>query len=162
MSDYNLSQLKVLIADDSKLMRQLVRSLLEVVGISRFAEASDGNKAWDQAVTFNPDLVVTDWNMPPTSGLDFVRRLRMDRLSANPYVPVIMITGYCEEYRVVEARDTGITEFIAKPLTANALYDRLRAVVEDSRQFVKAPGYFGPDRRRGRREAFTGVERRAA
>ncbi len=162
MADYDYSALKVLIADDSPLMRQVLRGMLEMIGVRRFAAASDADSALDQIQRFNPDLIITDWNMPPTDGLGMVRKLRTDPSTPNPFVPVIMVTGYTEEHRVLEARDGGITEFLAKPVTAAALYERLRAVVEDHRNWVRCSGFIGPDRRRGRREAFRGPERRAS
>src|SRR5260221_6065361 len=137
MADYNYSSLRVLIVDDSDLMRQVLRGLLEIVGIRRFAAASDANSALNQVIQFQPDLIISDWNMPPTSGLDLVRRIRTDPQIPNPFVPIIMVTGYTEEHRVMEARDGGVTEFLAKPVTAAALFDRVRAVVDDRRDRVR-------------------------
>jgi two-component system, chemotaxis family, chemotaxis protein CheY len=161
MDNYNYSHLKVLIADDSDLMRDLLRGLLEMAGVRRFMTATDAEMALDQLKRFDPDLVVTDWNMPPTSGLEFVRRVRHSTDLPNPYVPIIMVTGYTEEYRVREARDAGVSEFLAKPVTAAAFFDRLRAVVEDQRNFVRSARFAGPDRRRGRRGQYMGTDRRA-
>jgi two-component system chemotaxis response regulator CheY len=73
---YDLSLLKVLVVDDSMLTRDLLRSLLEIVRITRVRTAADADQAWDFLKSFDPDLVITDWNMPPTSGLDFVRKVR--------------------------------------------------------------------------------------
>lgn len=156
---FNYGQLKVLLADDSRQMRGLVRTFLEALNIKKVEVASDADEAWEILKRFNPDLIISDWNMPPTSGLDFVRRIRADKNSPNPYVPVIMITAYTEEYRVLEARDASVTEFLAKPVTAKGVYDRIKSVVEDTRNFVRTETYFGPDRRRGRR-TYDGPDRR--
>lgn len=82
-------------------------------------------------VEFDLDLIITDWNMPPTDGLEFVKRIRMSTDSPNPYVPIIMLTGYTELYRVKQARNAGISAFPAKPLCAQALYKSVTSVVDD-------------------------------
>src|SRR6185436_8595600 len=64
------------------------------------------------------------------------------------YVPIIMLTGHSEKKRVTAARDAGITEFLAKPISAKGLYERIVNVVASPRPFIKTKTYFGPDRRR--------------
>ena len=157
---YNYSKLKVLIADDSEFMRKLIRELIDVLHISNVRVAEDAAKAWGILHEFAPDLIFTDWNMPPTSGLDFVRRVRNDKSVPNPFVPIIMVTGYREVSRVREARDAGVNELIIKPLTTSVLFDRIQSCVEDTRNFIRTDDFFGPDRRRGKRPPYQGVERR--
>jgi two-component system, chemotaxis family, chemotaxis protein CheY len=72
-----------------------------------------------------------------------------------------MMTGHSEKSRVTEARDAGVTEFVVKPITAKAIFDRLNAVIFKPRPFVKTEGYFGPDRRRTDARGFKGPYRRA-
>jgi len=90
-----------------------------------------------------------------------VRLVRTGEDSPNPFVPVIMLTGHTETSRVVEARDAGVNEFLAKPISANGLYRRIRAIIENPRLYIKNKGYFGPDRRRRQVENFP-MERRKA
>ena len=59
-----------------------------------------------------------------------------------------MLTGHSEKKRVTAARDAGVTEFLAKPISAKALYQRIVNVVANPRPFIKTKTYFGPDRRR--------------
>jgi len=92
-------------------------------------------------------------------GLELVRRLRMGEGSANPFVPVIMISGYAESRLLAAARDVGINEFMAKPISARALMTRVLSVLQTPRSFVRTAGYFGPDRRR-RPMLHNGPERR--
>jgi DNA-binding response OmpR family regulator len=75
-------------------------------------------------------------------------------------VPIIMITGHTEKYRVEEARDAGVTEFLAKPITAHNLFARIAEIVERPRAFVRCTDYFGPDRRRRPAEDYAGPWRR--
>ena len=80
--------------------------------------------------------------------------------NANPYVPIIMLTGHSDKKRVMAARDSGVTEFLAKPISANALYQRILNVVANPRPFIKTKTYFAPDRRRLANPNYVGVERR--
>jgi two-component system chemotaxis response regulator CheY len=105
--------------------------------------------------------VITDLAMQPLDGIDFVRLLRNSPDSPNPMIPVIMITGHATQRRVAEARDAGVTEFLAKPLTARGVIERISQVVDHARGFVRAEGYFGPDRRRRADPQYAGPPRRA-
>jgi len=97
--------------------------------------------------------------MEPMDGLEFTRAVRMDPTSPNPFIPIIMLTGHTEMHRIVEARDAGVTEFLAKPVTANGVYARIKSVVENPRPFIKTDRYLGPSRRR-RQQDIGGANRR--
>jgi PleD family two-component response regulator len=157
---YNYSKLKVLIADDSEFMRKLIRELIDILHISDVRVVENAERAWKVLHEYAPDLIFTDWNMPPTDGLDFVRRVRSEASVPNPFVPIIMVTGYRELTRIREARDAGVNELIIKPLTTSVLFDRIQSVVEDNRPFIRTDSFFGPDRRRGKRPPYQGIERR--
>ena len=77
------------------------------------------------------DVLIVDWHMEPLDGLDFVRLVRTAKDSANSYVPIIMLTGYTEYRRVTDARDAGVNEFLAKPISAGALYLRFASIVDN-------------------------------
>ncbi len=159
---YNLEGLRVLVCDDSRQIRSLITSFLNGFGVKSIDDAMDADEAFERMVEFDPDLIITDWNMPPTDGLEFVKRVRISEDSPNPYVPIIMLTGYTELYRVKQARDAGISAFLAKPLSAQALYKRVTSVVDDQRPFVRNDLYFGPCRRTNPRSNYMGGERRKA
>ena len=93
-------------------------------------------------------MIIADWHMEPLDGLDFVRLVRTAKDSPNPYVPIIMLTGHTEYQRVCEARDAGVNEFLAKPISAKALYMRFASIIDNPRPFIRTKTYFGPDRRR--------------
>jgi len=161
MSGYDFENLSVLVCDDSHQIRSLLKTFLNGFGIKNITEAADSDRAFEELITFDPDLVITDWNMPPTSGLDFVKRIRLSDESINPYVPIIMLTGYTELHRVKQARDAGITSFLAKPLSAMSLYKRMMSIVDDRRPFVRNEEFFGPDRRTNRNGDAPREERRS-
>ena len=161
MSGYDFEGMKVLVVDDSRQMRTLLASFLAGFGVKDVFQAIDADSGFEELKAIDPDIVITDWRMPPTDGLDLVARIRNDPESPNPYLPVIMLTGFTELQRVKQARDAGVTAFLAKPISAAALYKRLCNVVEDRRPFVRVGGFFGPDRRAKKREdPYMGQERR--
>ena len=162
MADYNLSRLNFLIVDDNKHMRALVKSILHALGVKSILEAGDGADAFKELRHFPADVIICDWSMQPLDGLDFVRMVRTGTDSPNPFVPIIMLTGHTEMHRVMEARDSGVHEFLAKPISAKGIYSRIRTIIENPRPFIRAGIYFGPDRRRKENPNYNGPERRKA
>jgi DNA-binding response OmpR family regulator len=71
-----------------------------------------------------------------------------------------MLTGHSEKRRVMTARDAGVTEFLAKPISAKGLYQRILNVVVSPRPFIRTKSYFGPDRRRNTTNTYIGIDRR--
>ncbi|MGY8961106.1 MAG: response regulator [Alphaproteobacteria bacterium] len=157
---YNLELLNVLLVEDDQAMRALVCDILLAFHIQNVATATDGSRAYAELLHFPADFVITDWSMEPLDGIEFTKMVRTAPDSPNPFVPVIMLTAHTQRQRIMEARDCGVTEFLAKPVTVNSLYTRIVGIIEDPRPFVRTPSYFGPDRRRVSRE-FMGADRRA-
>ncbi|MBI1327937.1 MAG: response regulator [Alphaproteobacteria bacterium] len=151
---YNLANISILIVDDNKPMLDLTRSILHTMGVGHVYVARDGNEGFQQFCQHKPDVVFVDWVMEPMDGIEFVKMIRKDSRSPDPYVPVVMMTGFTEKWRVIHARDCGITEYLMKPFTAFDIFKRLVQVIEKPRQFVQANGFFGPDRRRKKTHAF--------
>jgi two-component system chemotaxis response regulator CheY len=156
----DLTRLRFLVIDDNAHMRRILRMLLHSYGAREVYEAEDGAAGLDAFNHYLPDIVITDWVMPIFDGLEVTRIIRQDGTNANPYVPIIMLTGYSEKRRVVAARDAGVTEFLAKPISSQALYQRILSVVASPRPFIKAKNYFGPDRRRNVNPNYLGPQRR--
>jgi two-component system chemotaxis response regulator CheY len=152
--------LKILVVDDNHHMRVLVAEILKAVGVRHIFEASDGAQALQMMKNQAIDIIMTDLSMQPLDGIDFVRLLRRSPDSPNQMCPVIMITGHSTMTRVQEARNAGVNEFLAKPLTARGVIERISQVVEHPRPFVKTESYFGPDRRRRADPNFRGPFRR--
>tara|TARA_B100000676_G_C17947671_1_gene770170 strand:+ start:704 stop:1222 length:519 start_codon:yes stop_codon:yes gene_type:complete len=149
MDNYDFSELTGLVVDDSRFMRQCLEQLLRALSVGEVITAQNGFEAYDQCARHNPDFVFTDWDMEFQDGPTFVKRIRTDPESPNPFMPVIMLTGYAEHRRVLQARDFGVTEFVVKPISAGVVYKRLVALVDQPRPFVNSgAGYFGPCRRR--------------
>lgn len=153
------SDLTVLVVEDNQHFRLLIRTVLRSLGIRRIEEAADGAGGRERIKGLMPDLVIVDWRMEPVNGIEFVRWLRKDAASPNPYVPIVMISGYAETGLMTEAREAGVNEFMAKPISARMLLSRVVGVLLRPRPFVRAPGYFGPDRRQ-RPAEHSGSDRR--
>jgi len=157
--DFN--RLRLLIVEDNPYMRRIIRTLLNGFGARDVIEADDGIKGLDTFTHHAPDIVLIDWEMPECDGLRLTQMIRQSDATANPFVPIIMITGHTEKHRVEAARDAGVTELLAKPVTAGHLFARIAEIVERPRAFVRTEAYFGPDRRRHRAEGYPGPWRRA-
>ncbi len=143
-------------------MLEITKSLLTTFGVGHVVGAQNGEMGYRRFCEYNNDIVIADWMMRPMDGISFTRQVRNDPKSPNPYVPVILMTGFSEKRRVIQARDAGVTEFLVKPFNARDLYKRIVQVIERPRQFVRAPDFFGPDRRRkiAAGEQYTGPFRR--
>ena len=148
MSGAGFEHIRALIVEDNAHMRSLLRALLNSIGVKDIAEAANGQAAIEVLRERKSDLVLSDLAMKPMDGLEFTRYVRTHEHSPNPFVPIIMISGHTERYRVEAARDAGVTEFLAKPITAHTLFSRIAEIVERPRAFVRCGSYFGPDRRR--------------
>ncbi|MBR7158903.1 MAG: response regulator [Alphaproteobacteria bacterium] len=156
---YNFDKITAVIAEDNPHMRYLIKGILQAFGCKSIKEASNGQEAMQIINSSSADILICDWNMEPVNGIELVKAVRNTESSPNPFMPIIMLTGYSQHKRVIEARDAGVDEFVAKPISAKILYEHLKSVIEHPRSYVRSPTYFGPDRRR-RQIPFNGEDRR--
>lgn len=157
---YQMHRISVLVVEDNLPMLEITKSLLQAFGVGNVIGAQNGEAGFEKFREFNPDIVIADWMMKPMDGISFTRRIRNDPHSPNQFVPVILMTGFSERRRVLQARDAGVTEFLVKPFNARDLYKRIAQVIERPRQFVRSEDFFGPDRRRKAESMYTGPRRR--
>jgi two-component system, chemotaxis family, chemotaxis protein CheY len=155
-----LAEIPVLIADPDKHVANLVRDVMKSVGFFNIHVVKDGAEALRVIESEGIELVIVDWQLNGMNGLDMLKHLRGDEESPNRFLPVIMLTGRAERRDIETARDTGVTEYLAKPFTAKALFERVVQVIENPRSFILAKNYKGPDRRRRTMEAEPPKERR--
>ncbi len=155
-----LGGFSVLVVDDNHLIRELVRAVLLRLGFGTIHSAESGKRAIEVLRMEEIDFVISDWRMPEMDGIDLVRHVRTSEKSANPVVPIIMLSGAAEAHEVMEARDAGVTEFLVKPFTIKELCTRIDEVIERPREFVLAGSYQGPSRRRRQADAPEEGERR--
>ena len=170
-----LSRLRVLVVDDSAWFRNMMAELLRQLGVGAVVSARDGAEAVallrvtaaHRDGTPEPrdapwiDLVLSDDIMSPVDGAMLLRWVRQGADCPDRFLPFVMVSAAAEPERIRAARDIGVTEFLAKPVTVGAVADKLAAIIEQPRPFVCSKSYFGPDRRR-HRVARPGRERRRA
>jgi two-component system, chemotaxis family, chemotaxis protein CheY len=142
-----LKQFSVLIVEDDRQMQKLVHDVLSKLGFGHIYKALGGREALSMLDRTPIDFVLCDWRMPEMDGIEFTKIVRG---SEKPYalVPIIMLTGNAELHHVFEARDAGVNEYLIKPFTVKDLCNRLKEIIEHPREFVLAPEYKGPSRRR--------------
>lgn len=155
---YQFKNISVLVVDSQPAIVELIRDVLIMFGVKNVKSYTDGVHAMKALETMTPDLMIIDWDLETMSGIEFTRSVRHDPKSS--YVPIIFMTALSSSKRVEEARDSGITEFLRKPFTAEALYKRIEAIVEKPRAFVHSDNFIGPDRRRKSLPDYKGPDRR--
>lgn len=143
-------------------MKTMISEILRAVGVREVVTASDGAEGIQAFRNHNIDVVMTDLVMAPIDGVEFARMIRRLPDSNHAMTPIIMVTGQLTVTKINEARNAGVNEFIAKPITARAIVERLFQTVQHPRQFIRTDDYFGPDRRRRQDPDYHGPMRRAA
>jgi CheY-like chemotaxis protein len=156
-----LSNLRFLMVDDNQHMRAIVGAILKGVGVKHFREAMDGAEALQALREGMIDIAIVDFKMSPLDGVQFTQLVRNSPDSVDPFLPIIMLTGFAERHRVFEARDAGVTEMVVKPVTARSLLDRINTVIFKPRPFIRSGDYFGPCRRRRAEPTYEGPFRRS-
>jgi DNA-binding response OmpR family regulator len=162
ISNYDLQQLRIMAVDDNRHMSQLLGAILRGLGIQYFEAYNDAAKAYRAIGEFRPDIVFLDWDMPKLDGAAFADRVRRDPGSPNHFLPIVVISAFGDREHVTRARDAGVHEFLVKPVSGRGVYDRIVSIIERPREFVRAPKYVGPCRRRHKEAIYRGVERRSA
>lgn len=160
MSFYDLRKVTVLIVEDSGFMAKLLKTILRGLAVGTVHECLRPAEVLDYVREFQPDIIFLDKDMPQLDGLAVAREIRRNEESPNPFMPIIMVTAHTKKVDVMAARDAGVTEFLAKPVSAKSVYDHLAACIEAPRPFVKTKGFHGPDRRRHASEGYDGPDRR--
>ena len=145
---FDFTKLQVMVVEDSHPMRHLVRNVLEALEIKNIVEAANGQEGFDKIVEINPDIIIIDWDMEPIDGIELTQMIRKSPMSPNRLVPIIFLTGYSSAKKVMQARDSGVTEFVVKPFSASDIAKRIAYVINRPRDFIDCETYFGPDRRR--------------
>lgn len=119
--------MQILVVDDFKTMLKIIESLLKQLGFKNIDEAMDGKEALEKMKSKRYDLILSDWNMEPMSGLDLLKSIR-----GNPdtkKLPVILITAESKVENIMAAKQAGVNNYIVKPFNAVTLKEKLTAVL---------------------------------
>jgi two-component system chemotaxis response regulator CheY len=119
--------MKILIVDDFPTMRRFVKTLMRQNGYTNFVEAENGAQGL-KALEANPDIefIVSDWNMPQMSGLEFLKAVRSDQKFSQ--LPFLMVTAETEKDQIIEAVRNGVSSYIVKPFTGATLQEKLTKI----------------------------------
>lgn len=119
----------ILVVDDEPAIRDMISTALDVAGYDCL-QAENAQQAHGMIIDEQPDLVLLDWMMPETSGIELIRRLQRDDLTKK--VPVIMLTAKAAEDNMVQGLESGADDYITKPFSPRALVARISAVLRRS------------------------------
>ncbi len=122
--------LKILIVDDSATMRRIVLNALKEGGYTDIIEASDGKDALEKLMTDKIDFIITDWNMPNMSGLEFTRAVRSE--TDIQHIPILMVTTRGVKQDIVEALQARVNNYIIKPFTPQVLKDKIEQILRNA------------------------------
>ena len=120
-------KMPILIVDDYKTMLRIVRNLLKRVGFENVDEAAGGTEALNKMKEKKYGLVISEWNMEPVNGLDFLKQVRGDGSTKD--TPFIMITAESTAQNVIATKEAGMSNYIVKPFNAETLKQKLTAVL---------------------------------
>jgi two-component system chemotaxis response regulator CheY len=119
--------MKILVVDDYPTMRRIVRNLLDQIGFKEVEEAGNGVEALEKIKVSKYDMVISDWNMEPMTGLELLKHVRAD--AALSKTPFIMVTAESKTENVIAAKQAGASQYIVKPFTAETLKAKIASVV---------------------------------
>jgi two-component system chemotaxis response regulator CheY len=117
---------KILIVDDMLTMRKIEAKILRDMGYTDITQAVDGNDAWEKAKEGQFGLIISDWNMPNCTGIEFLKRIRGDQKTAK--TPFLLVTAEAEQHQIVEAVQSGVDQYLVKPFTMDSIKAKLLAV----------------------------------
>ncbi len=123
-----MSDKKILVVDDSNVMRQIIKNNLKQLGFQpdNIAEAEDGAAGLKSLEANMVDLVISDWNMPKMTGIEFLKAVRAN--AGLKAVPFMMVTSETEKEKIMEAVQAGVNQYIVKPFNANQLEEKIKAI----------------------------------
>lgn len=122
--------MNVLIVDDYSTMLRIIKNLLKQLGFNNVDEATDGSMALEKVKSKEYGLVISDWNMEPMTGLEFLKKVRASTESYSK-VPFIMVTAESKTENVIAAKQAGVNNYIVKPFNAETLKTKISAVLGD-------------------------------
>jgi two-component system chemotaxis response regulator CheY len=118
--------MKILIVDDFATMRRIMKNILKQIGFTNIIEADDGTTALAELQKSSVDLIISDWNMPKMTGLDLLKAVRSTPNLKD--LPFLMVTAEAQKQNVIDAVQAGVSNYVVKPFTAEAISDKLKKI----------------------------------
>jgi two-component system chemotaxis response regulator CheY len=118
--------MNVLVVDDFATMRRIIKNVLKQIGFTKILEADDGTTALAVLKKNEVDLIICDWNMPKMTGLDLLKKVRGEESTKS--IPFVMVTAEAQKDNVLQAVQAGVSNYVVKPFTADAIKEKLTQV----------------------------------
>ena len=144
---YNLSHVEVVVVDDCPIVVKLLGMMLNSMEIKKVFCTTDPVCALKEIFDTRPHLVITDLLMDSIDGLTLAKSIRYCRDEELRCTPIFILSGFTDMEHVIQARDAGVNEILAKPLSTKRIYQRICNLIERPQKFVETVSYFGPERR---------------
>jgi two-component system chemotaxis response regulator CheY len=119
--------INILVVDDHKTMTKIIRGLLSQLGFSNIDEENDALTAFEKLKLKKYHLIISDWNMEPVSGIDFLKKVRADEALKD--TPFIMVTAESKTENVLAAKEAGVNNYIVKPFNSETLKEKIVTVL---------------------------------
>lgn len=119
--------INILIVDDYKTMLRIIHSLLTQLGFNNIDEASDGSMAIRMIKEKKYELIISDWNMKPMTGIELLKNVRANENIKN--IPFLMITAESKIENIMAAKQAGVSNYIVKPFNAETLKTKLISIL---------------------------------
>lgn len=121
------TSIKILCVDDFATMRRILKNILKQLGFNNITEADDGTTALEELKKSNYDLIISDWNMPKMTGLELLKTVRSTPEFKD--IPFLMVTAEAQKQNVIEAVQAGVSNYVVKPFTAEAIAEKLQKIL---------------------------------
>jgi len=151
--------LPILVAESSPYYVSLIRDWLSDAGYRDIEFCATVEQARTMTTEQKYGAIVIDARLQDGSGIMLAREIRHAPRSPNRMTPMVLLDSRSTRRRVSAARDGGASEYVCKPMSRKSFTAHFLKAVSDGRSYIKARGYFGPDRRR-RSSGWDGAERR--
>ena len=161
MERTDFSAVRILLVAGKNHGAQTLRSVLAIAGVTKIVSTEDTILALDLLCTNAYDAVFCDDRCGKVDGRTFPLAARRRQGVLNPMMPIFVFQEHARRRRVEEARDTGATDFLTCPISPKTVMEKLQVALNNPRPFIKAPDFFGPDRRTSLRKPFAGDDRRS-
>lgn len=122
------TSINILIVDDFSTIRRILKNILKDLGFKNLVEADDGSTAWTILENQQMDLIIADWNMPELTGLELLKKVRGS--DHHKDVPFLMVTAEGQKEQVIDAIQSGVTNYLIKPFTAAAISGKLEKILK--------------------------------
>ena len=132
MTETDTSSIRVLVVDDQRTMREIVRRLLSQIGVDDVDDAEDGERALEKLhhpTTDKPDIIICDLHMEKMDGMDYCTRVRRDKNDVIRGLPIIILTGELDTFVHDVTKQVGATTVLVKPVSASDLKTQIEAAV---------------------------------